>query len=349
MALDEKYNFHEIEAKWQAKWEEADLYHAEIDPSKPKYYGLEFFPYPSGQGLSVGHFKNYAPTDAFLRLKAMQGFNVLHPMGWDAFGQPAENEAIKRQRNPGPMVAEFAATYKRQMNLIGMGYDWDREINSSDPAYYKWTQWIFLLLYKRGLAYRQNAPVNWDPVDKTVLANEEVVNGRGWRSGALVEKKNIPQWYLKITAYADRLLYDLDKLDWSDGIKQQQRNWIGRSEGAEVRFEIAPPRIGGGGGYHRLHHSTRYPLGCDVSGAGPRTPAGRDSGDDRASRRDCGLYRPCGARDRDGSAGGRAREDRSFHGCLCHQSRQWRAGSHLDRRLCPDGLRNRRDHGSPSA
>jgi len=238
MALDEKYNFREIEAKWQARWAEADLYHAEMDPTRPKYYGLEFFPYPSGEGLSVGHFKNYAPTDAFLRLKAMQGFNVLHPMGWDAFGQPAENEAIKRQRNPGPMVAEFAATYKRQMNLIGMGYDWDREINSSDPAYYKWTQWIFLLLYKRGLAFRQNAPVNWDPVDKTVLANEEVVNGRGWRSGALVEKKNIPQWYLRITAYADRLLNDLDKLDWSEGIKQQQRKWIGRSEGAEVHFQV---------------------------------------------------------------------------------------------------------------
>ena len=241
MALDEKYNFREIEQKWQARWREADLYHTEQDPDKPKYYGLEFFPYPSGAGLSVGHFKNYAPTDAFLRLKAMQGYNVLHPMGWDAFGQPAENEAIKRQRNPGPMVREFADTYKRQMNLIGMAYDWDREINSSDPAYYKWTQWIFLLLYKRGLAYRQNAPVNWDPVDKTVLANEEVVNGRGWRSGALVEKKNIPQWYLKITAYAERLLNDLDTLDWSEGIKQQQRNWIGRSEGAEVRFAVQEP------------------------------------------------------------------------------------------------------------
>jgi len=243
MALDEKYNFREIEEKWQARWAEADLYHAEIDPDKPKYYGLEFFPYPSGQGLSVGHFKNYAPTDAFLRLKAMQGFNVLHPMGWDAFGQPAENEAIKRQRNPGPMVAEFAATYKRQMNLIGMAYDWDREINSSDPAYYKWTQWIFLLLYKRGLAYRQNAPVNWCPKDKTVLANEEVVNGRCWRCGTQVEKKAMPQWYLKITAYADRLLYDLDKLDWTEGIKQQQRNWIGRSEGAEVHFRAGSETI----------------------------------------------------------------------------------------------------------
>ena len=238
MALDEKYDFHAIETKWQAKWAEANLYHAALDPDKPKYYGLEMFPYPSGSGLSVGHFKNYAPTDAFLRLKSMQGFNVLHPMGWDAFGLPAENEAIKRRRNPGPMVQEFAANYKRQIDLIGMAYDWDREINSSDPAYYKWTQWIFLLLYKQGLAYRQNAPVNWDPVDKTVLANEDVVNGRGVRSGALVEKRSIPQWYLKITAYAERLLAGLDTLDWPEGIKQQQRNWIGRSEGAEVTFAV---------------------------------------------------------------------------------------------------------------
>ncbi len=243
MALDEKYDFHAVETKWQAKWAEADLYRAKIDHSKPKYYGLEMFPYPSGSGLSVGHFKNYAPTDAFLRLKSMQGFNVLHPMGWDAFGLPAENEALKRQVNPGPMVREFAANYKRQINLIGMAYDWDREINSSDPAYYKWTQWIFLLLYKQGLACRQNAPVNWDPVENTVLANEEVVNGRGWRSGALVEKRYIPQWYLKITAYAERLLAGLDTTDWPDGVKQQQRNWIGRSEGAEVTFAVEPTPV----------------------------------------------------------------------------------------------------------
>ena len=247
MALDETYDFHEIERKWQARWDAADLYHAEMDPEKPKYYGLEMFPYPSGSGLSVGHFKNYAPTDAFLRLKSMQGFNVLHPMGWDAFGLPAENEALKRQVNPGPMVREFAANYKRQINLIGMAYDWDREINSSDPAYYKWTQWIFLLLYKQGLAYRQNAPVNWDPVEKTVLANEEVVNGRGWRSGALVEKRYIPQWYFKVTAYAERLLSGLDALDWPEGVRQQQRNWIGRSEGAEVTFQVVPPAPNNGG------------------------------------------------------------------------------------------------------
>ena len=167
MALDEKYNFREIEPKWQAKWQEADLFRAEIDTSKPKFYGLEFFPYPSGAGLSVGHFKNYAPTDAFLRLKAMQGYNVLHPMGWDAFGQPAENEAIKRQRQPSPMVAEYAANYKNQLNLIGLSYDWEREVNSSDPAFYHWTQWIFLKLHEMGLAYRANAPVNWCPKDRT--------------------------------------------------------------------------------------------------------------------------------------------------------------------------------------
>src|SRR5580700_3152184 len=163
---DNRYDFAAIEAKWQKRWRDADLFKAEIDPSRPKFYGLEFFPYPSGAGLSVGHFKNYAPTDAYLRYKSMRGFNVMHPMGWDAFGQPAENEAIKRGRNPRTMVPEYAATYKRQFNLVGMSYDWSREISSADPAYYRWTQWLFLLLYKQGLAFRHHAPVNWCPVDK---------------------------------------------------------------------------------------------------------------------------------------------------------------------------------------
>jgi leucyl-tRNA synthetase len=246
-----RYDFRQIERKWQQRWRDADLYRADHDPSRPKFYGLEMFPYPSGAGLSVGHFKNYAPTDAFLRFKSMQGFNVLHPMGWDAFGQPAENEAIKRQRNPREMVADYAANYKRQLNLIGMGYDWHREINSSDPEYYRWTQWLFLLLHKRGLAYRGHAPVNWCPVDKTVLANEEVVNGRCWRCESLVEKRQMPQWFFKITAYAERLLADLDTIEWSEGIKAMQRNWIGRSEGAEVEFRLAggplSPASGGTG------------------------------------------------------------------------------------------------------
>ncbi|NPV46191.1 MAG: leucine--tRNA ligase [Armatimonadetes bacterium] len=237
-AMQDFYDFVRIERKWQERWREAKLFRAEIDPSRPKYYGLEFFPYPSGAGLSVGHFKNYAPTDAFLRYKAMCGYNVLHPMGWDAFGQPAENEAIKRQRNPREMVEEYAANYRRQLELIGCSYDWDREINSSHPSYYRWTQWIFLQLYKAGLAYRATAPVNWCPVDNTVLANEEVVGGRCWRCDHLVEKRQMPQWFFRITAYAQRLLDDLEGLAWPEGIKAMQRNWIGRSEGAEVDFPV---------------------------------------------------------------------------------------------------------------
>ena len=236
--MDERYNHAGIERKWQQRWREAKLFRAEPDPDRPKYYGLEFFPYPSGAGLSVGHFKNYAPTDAFLRYKSMRGFNVLHPMGWDAFGQPAENEALKRRRNPREMVPEYAANYRRQLDLIGMAYDWDREINSSEPEYYRWTQWIFLLLYRMGLAYRAPAPVNWCPRDNTVLANEEVVGGRCWRCDAPVEKRTMPQWFFRITAYADRLLDDLETLAWPEGIKAMQRNWIGRGEGAEVEFPL---------------------------------------------------------------------------------------------------------------
>ncbi|MEN6402839.1 MAG: class I tRNA ligase family protein, partial [Armatimonadia bacterium] len=236
--MNDYYSFTEIERKWQERWREAKLFAANTDPTRPKFYGLEFFPYPSGAGLSVGHFKNYAPNDAFLRYKSMQGYNVLHPMGWDAFGQPAENEALKRQRNPREMVPEYAANYRRQLDLIGLSYDWDREINSSDPGYYRWTQWIFLKLYEMGLAYRATAPVNWCPVDNTVLANEEVVGGRCWRCDSMVEKRQMPQWFFKITAYAQRLIDDLEGMAWPDGIKAMQRNWIGRSEGAEVDFAV---------------------------------------------------------------------------------------------------------------
>lgn len=234
-----QYDCMEIERKWQRRWLEAELFRAEPAAGKPKYYGLEFFPYPSGAGLSVGHFKNYVPPDTFLRYQAMRGFNVLHPMGWDAFGQPAENEAIRLRRNPRPMVEEFAVKYRHQLDLVGLSYDWEREVNSSDPAYYRWTQWLFLRLYRMGLAYRAEAPVNWCPRDRTVLANEEVVGGRCWRCDTAIEKRKMPQWFFRITAYADRLLDDLDVLDWPEGIKAMQRNWIGRSEGAEVTFSVA--------------------------------------------------------------------------------------------------------------
>ena len=234
---EHKYEFAEIEKKWQRKWKEADLFRTEDSTDKPKFYGLDFFPYPSGAGLSVGHCRNYIPTDVACRYRRMKGYNVLHPMGWDAFGLPAENEAIKQKSHPKKTVPEYMATYKRQMDLVGIGYDWSREINSSHPDYYKWTQWMFLLLYKRGLAYRSMAPANWCPKCATVLANEEVKDGRCWRCDSYIEKKDLPQWFFKITAYADRLIDDLDTIDWPESIKSMQRNWIGRSEGAEVTFK----------------------------------------------------------------------------------------------------------------
>ncbi|MCX8053437.1 MAG: leucine--tRNA ligase [Armatimonadetes bacterium] len=233
---DRKYDFTQIERKWQARWKEADLFRTLDTTDKPKFYGLDFFPYPSGAGLSVGHCRNYIPTDVACRYKRMKGFNVLHPMGWDAFGLPAENEAIKQRSHPKRTVPQYIANYKRQMDLIGIGYDWSREINSSSPDYYKWTQWFFLLLYKRGLAYRAMSPANWCPSCATVLANEEVKDGKCWRCSSFIEKRDLPQWFFKITNYADRLIDDLDTIDWPESIKSMQRNWIGRSEGAEVVF-----------------------------------------------------------------------------------------------------------------
>ncbi|RYG88654.1 leucine--tRNA ligase, partial [bacterium] len=247
----------EFEAKWRARWAKADLFRTRTDEDRPKFYGLDFFPFPSGAGLSVGHCRNYVPTDVLCRMKAMQGFNVLHPMGFDAFGLPAENEAIKRKSLPGPMIDRYAANYRRQMDLVGISYDWSRSFKSSDPSYYKWTQWIFEILWRRGLAYRQLAAVNWDPVDKTVLANEEVIGGRGERSGALVETRYITQWFFRITEYAQRLLDDLEGLDWPEGIKAQQRNWIGRSEGVQFSLRVADPAAG-----------NRYDLASDAEAMG---------------------------------------------------------------------------------
>lgn len=234
-----RYDFRAVETKWQRLWHETNLFRTENRSDLPKYYGLVFFPYPSGAGISVGHCKNYIPVDVAIRLKWMQGYNVLHPMGWDAFGQPAENEALKKGRNPREMVPEYAANYKRQLNSVGIAYDWSREVNSSLPDYYRWTQWLFLLLHKRGLAYRANTPINWCPSCKTGLANEEVVNGKCWRCDSNVEKRPMPQWYFKITEYAERLISGLDTIQWPDGIKMMQREWIGRSEGAEVDFGVA--------------------------------------------------------------------------------------------------------------
>jgi leucyl-tRNA synthetase len=290
----ERYDPAAIEKKWQDRWAADDLYRTGPADERPKYYVLDFYPYPSGEGLSVGHCRNYVPTDVIARFYRMRGYNVLHPMGWDAFGLPTENQAIKTKTNPSILTRRYAANYKRQMNLIGASYDWSREITSSEPDYYHWTQWIFLRLYDhwydpradqarpiaeleaelaaRGtanislplserqvsadewnsysdlqrqeflrrfrLAYRGEATVNWDPVDKTVIANEEVgPDGRAWRSGAVVERKVLKQWFFRITAFADRLDRDLDTVDWPSKIVAMQRNWIGKSRGAEVIFK----------------------------------------------------------------------------------------------------------------
>jgi leucyl-tRNA synthetase len=237
--MSDRYEPSQFEQRWRDRWKEADLFKTREEPGRPKFYGLDFFPYPSGAGLSVGHCRNYVPTDVICRMRFMQGYNVLHPMGFDAFGLPAENEAIKRKSHPAAMIEQYAATYQRQMELIGVGYDWSRSFRSSDPDFYRWTQWVFEILYRRGLAYRKLAAVNWDPVDKTVLADEEIIGGRAERSGALVEKKWIPQWFFRITAYAQRLLDDLDTIDWPEGVKLQQRNWIGRSEGVQFAMKVA--------------------------------------------------------------------------------------------------------------
>jgi leucyl-tRNA synthetase len=233
-----RYNPKEIEPKWQAVWDKSGIYKASESKSKPKKYVLEYFPYPSGAAMHVGHVRNYTIGDVVSRSLRMQGFNVLHPMGWDAFGLPAENYAIANKVSPQRAVSKNVEHFKKQLMQMGFSYDWGREINSTDPDFYKWTQWFFLLLHKRGLAYQKEALVNWDPVEKTVLANEQVIDGRGERSGALVEKKSLKQWFFKITDYSDRLDKDLDKVNWSEAIKHMQRNWIGRSTGAEIDFKL---------------------------------------------------------------------------------------------------------------
>jgi leucyl-tRNA synthetase len=233
------YDHRSLEPKWQARWREAGLHKTTRDPSRPKFYALDMFPYPSGAGLHVGHCEGYTATDIITRWKRMSGFNVLHPMGWDAFGLPAENYAIKTGIHPRVTTAQAIANFRRQVDALGLAYDWDRELNTTDPGYVKWTQWIFLQLFKKGLAYEGTVPINWCPSCKTGLANEEVSQGRCERCGTLVERKDMRQWLLRITRYADRLLADLDELDWPASTVAMQRNWIGRSEGAEVVFPVA--------------------------------------------------------------------------------------------------------------
>ena len=370
---ENRYDFRAIEKKWQARWEEDNLFRVENHSDRPKFYGLDFFPYPSGAGISVGHCRNYVPLDVACRHKTMQGYSVLHPMGWDAFGQPAENEAIKQGRNPKEMVPEYAANYKRQLQLVGVSYDWSREINSSSPDYYKWTQWLFLLLYQRGLAYRANTPINWCPVDKTGLANEEVVNGRCWRCGTLVEKRPMPQWYFKITEYADRpdfrTRYDSVARRHQNAAKRmdrKERRRGSRIQGVGRRGSGVGKQGGVGvssrGGKHFFRHPTpdtrhppclydaaRHALGRDLYGSGAGASA-RGADYDGGTKSGSGRLRcESAARNGNRTAGDGQDENGRVYRRVCRESREWREYPGLDRRLCFNGLWHGRDYGGSRA
>ena len=227
-----------VDEKWQKKWKENDVYKFNMDEKKPKLYTLEMFSYPSGAKLHLGHWFNYAPADSFARYKKMSGYNVFHPMGFDAFGLPAENYAIKTGIHPEDSTLKNIETMKKQLEEMGGSYDWNYSVETCMPDYYKWTQWLFLQLYKNGLAYKKEAPVNWCDSCKTVLANEQVVGGKCERCGSEVKRKKFAQWFFKITDYAEELLQDLNKLDWPESTKKVQTNWIGKSEGSEIKFGI---------------------------------------------------------------------------------------------------------------
>jgi leucyl-tRNA synthetase len=241
--MQEQYNPQQIEQETQQYWDDQQVFNVTEDLSKEKFYCLSMLPYPSGK-LHMGHVRNYTIGDVIARYQRMQGKNVLHPMGWDAFGLPAENAAIQHQLAPAKWTYENINYMREQLKRLGFSFDWRREIATCKPEYYRWEQWFFIKLFEKGLVYKKSAMVNWDPVDQTILANEQVIDGRGWRSGALVERREIPQWFLKITAYAEELLNDLDKLTgWPDEVRTMQRNWIGRSEGATIQFEVVDEQL----------------------------------------------------------------------------------------------------------
>jgi leucyl-tRNA synthetase len=263
------YNFREIEPHWQSFWEANRSFRAETNSARPKYYVLDMFPYPSGSGLHIGHPEGYTATDILARYKRARGFNVLHPIGWDAFGLPAEQHAVKTGTHPATNTQNNIANFRRQIKSLGFSYDWEREIDTTDPKYFRWTQWIFLQLFRRGLAYVDERPVWWCPELRTVLANEEVVEGRSEVGGYPVERRNLRQWVLRITAYAERLLADLQEVEWPESTKRMQEAWIGRSEGAEIIFDLAAPASG------RLKVFTTRPdtlFGCTYMVLAPEHP-----------------------------------------------------------------------------
>ena len=311
-------------------------------PDRPKYYALEMFPYPSGR-LHVGHARNYAMGDVVARFKRARGFNVLHPMGWDAFGLPAENAAAERGVEPPAWTHDNIAVMREELKRLGLSIDWSREFATCDPAYYGRQQAWFLTLWKRGLAYRKEGLVNWDPVDMTVLANEQVIDGRGWRSGAVVERRKLTQWFLRITDYADDLLEGLKTLDrWPDKVRLMQENWIGKSRGLRLTFAFAGRAGGSEAGLERLHHPPRHPVRRQLRGHRPGPPPGRTPG--RRRSRDRRLHRPMplrrdlGGRDRDG----REAWPLTPASTVAHPFDPNKELAGVDRQLHPHGLWHRR-------
>ena len=340
--MKERYDFKEIEKKWQKYWEENKCFKTEEDESKKKYYCLEMFPYPSGK-LHMGHVRNYSIGDVVARFKKMEGYNVLHPMGWDSFGLPAENAAIKHGIHPSIWTWDNIKEMRNQLKELGLSYDWDREVATCHPDYYKWMQWIFIQFYKRGLAYKKENPVNWCPSCQTVLANEQVVDGCCERCKTPVGKKNLSQWYLKITDYAERLLDNLDKLDgWPNKVKVMQRNWIGKSVGAEVDFKIKDrdetltvftTRVDTIYGTTYMVLAPEYPTVLDmVEGTEYEKPV-KDYIEKVEHMNDIreDLYDQ--------------RKDRRFHRKIRHQSVHQERDPYLYFRLCTDGLRYRSSYG----
>ena len=279
--MDERYFPETVEREAQAFWDENRVFEVREDPSREKFYCLSMFPYPSGK-LHMGHVRNYTIGDVISRYQRMRGRNVLQPMGWDAFGLPAENAAMQNRVPPARWTYQNIDYMKKQLRQLGFAYDWSREFATCRPEYYRWEQWLFTRLFEQGIAYRRESEVNWDPVDQTVLANEQVIDGRGWRSGAVVERRKIPQWFLRITDYCEELLDELDNIDWPEPVKTMQRNWIGRSEGTEIDFEIEDPEADGQG--------IDGPE-AGISGAGDSEPDGLEAARPGADR----AHPPCGS------------------------------------------------------
>ena len=338
----ERYDPRVIEQKWQARWELDNLYVTPDDDPRPKWYALTMLPYTSGD-LHIGHWYAMAPSDTAARFKRMSGYNVLFPMGFDAFGLPAENAAIKNHTHPLEWTLKNIERMRGQLKMMGAMFDWTREVVTASPDYYKWTQWWFLKLLEHDLAYRKKASVWWCPNDQTVLANEQVVDGRCERCDATVSKRDLEQWFFRITRYAEELL-DFSRMEWPEQITSMQRNWIGRSEGAELRFGLDVPGVEEQRD-PRVHHAPRHGVRRHVLRPRAGAPAAREDHDAGATRRGACVRRRSAAGVGDRAAVDGAREDGRVHRRLRHQPVQRREGADLDGRLRALHLRHRRRHG----